>query len=308
MSDGAPEGAKGAHSALPQGWARSLPGRVVRDFGICVVFDAIVSAYARREVAGAQQLQSIARPAIFVANHSSHIDTPVLLRSLPGAWRRRTLVAAAADYFYANPLLAGAVALAFGTVPVQRRGGGAGGTDAIAGLARLLGDGWSLVVFAQGTRSRDGRIARLRAGAAMLAAEYRLPIVPVHIAGTRAAMPVGRRWPARPSGRGLRARHPVEVRFGEPIEVSDSDDSREVMERVRLFFEACGAETTPDRRLAARRAAAAAAEAKAAEAKAAEESPEHVVGAAADTAPVLEARQAPAGERGPAAVEAVEGV
>ena len=59
-------------------------------------------------------------PVVFVANHCSHVDTPVLLRSLPASWRRRTAVAAAADYFYSRRLLASAVSLAFGTVPLER--------------------------------------------------------------------------------------------------------------------------------------------------------------------------------------------
>ena len=42
----------------------------------------------------------VRRPSIFVANHSSHLDTPTILRAMPRKWRQRTAVAAAADYFY----------------------------------------------------------------------------------------------------------------------------------------------------------------------------------------------------------------
>jgi hypothetical protein len=63
----------------------------------------------------------------------------------------------------------------------------------------------------------------------------------------------------RPDGGGRWARHTIPVSFGAPIHVGPRDDRFEVMERVRLFMEACGADTTPDPRLAARRAAAAAA-------------------------------------------------
>jgi hypothetical protein len=60
----------------------------------------------------------------------------------------------------------------------------------------------------------------------------------------------------RPPGGGRLARHEIEVRFGAPIAVSPDDDRFEVMERVRLFMADCGAETTPDPKLAARRTAA----------------------------------------------------
>ncbi|MDW5598615.1 lysophospholipid acyltransferase family protein [Conexibacter stalactiti] len=238
-----------------QPWVRTAPARAARELIVCGVFDTIVRTYARREVSGAEQLDG---PAIFVANHCSHVDTPVLLRALPGPWRRRTAVAAAADYFYTRRSVGAAVSLAFCTVPLVRkgRGGEAGGGGGTAALGPLLADGWSLAVFAEGTRSRDGRVGRLHTGGAVLAAAHGLPIVPVHIDGTRAAMPIGRSWMVRPESGGRFARHDIRVRFGAPIEVSPEDDRFEVMERVRLFMAECGAETTPDPKLAARRAAA----------------------------------------------------
>ena len=61
---------------------------------------------------------------VFVANHASHMDTPALLRALPGKRRRRTAVAAAVDYFYTKRRNAVAASLVFGTVPVDRAGAG----------------------------------------------------------------------------------------------------------------------------------------------------------------------------------------
>jgi 1-acyl-sn-glycerol-3-phosphate acyltransferase len=48
-------------------------------------------------------------------------------------------------------------------------------------LDRLIGDGGSLLVFAEGTRSRDGRVGRLHSGAALLAAQHDLPVVPIYV-------------------------------------------------------------------------------------------------------------------------------
>ncbi len=218
-------------------WARTPPARAVRELSICGVFDAIVRTYARTEVSGREHLERLDSPVVFAANHCSHVDTPVLLRSLPGRWRRRTAVTAAADYFYANRLLAASVSLAFGTVPLERNGGNGG--DSLAALGTLIESGWSLVVFPEGTRSRDGHLGRLRQGAALLAARHDLPIVPIHISGTHAAMPIGRRWMVRPQGRGRFARHTITVRFGAPIAVEPSAAGRAgAMEAVRLFMEA----------------------------------------------------------------------
>jgi 1-acyl-sn-glycerol-3-phosphate acyltransferase len=232
-------------SDLDRPWSRTLPAGVARELLLCGVFDSIILTYSRHEVVGLEHLVHLGAPVIFVANHSSHVDTPALLISLPARWRRRTAVAAAADYFYNKRLLADAVSLAFGAVPLERRGRGLD-TDAIAHIGQLLDARWSLVVFAEGTRSRNGRVGRLRAGAAMLAAQHGVPIVPVHISGSRAAMPPGRRWMVRPEGRGRFARHTIRVSFGAPIRVAPGDDPLEAMERVRLFMAACGADTTPD--------------------------------------------------------------
>lgn len=243
-------------ASMDQPWARSLPARVAREGIICGVFGTIMATYSRRPVSGLEHLASLDGPVIFVANHCSHVDTPAVLRALPARWRRRTAVAAAADYFYASRLLGNTVSLAFNTVPLERRGGGVG-ADATAHVAALFADGWSLVVFAEGTRSRDGVVGRLRSGAAVLAAEHGVPIVPVHVRGTHEAMPLGGRWMVRPADGGRFARHDVPITFGAPIRVTAGDDRLEVMERVRLFMESCGAQTTVDPKLARRRVAAA---------------------------------------------------
>jgi 1-acyl-sn-glycerol-3-phosphate acyltransferase len=234
-------------------WSRTQPARAIRELLIRGVFGSIIHTYSRVAVTGLEWLDGIDAPAIFVANHCSHVDTPALLGSLPARWRRRTAVAAAADYFYVSRALANAVSLAFGTVPVER-GNGAAGIDH---LWSVLDGGWSLVMFAEGTRSRDGRMGPLRTGAAALAAARGVPIVPVHISGTHAAMPIGSRWMVRPPGGGRWARHAVSVTFGPPIAVHPPDDRAVVMERVRRFMEACGAETSPAPSQAAVGAAAA---------------------------------------------------
>jgi 1-acyl-sn-glycerol-3-phosphate acyltransferase len=198
--------------------------------------------YTRRRVAGREHLDDLTGPVIFVANHNSHMDTPVILRALPGRWRRRTAVAAAVDYFYDKRRKALSASLVFGTVPLDRSSGAGAGPGQTAHLDRLIDDGGSLLIFAEGTRSRDGRVRRLKSGAALLAAEHDLPIVPIYVAGTREAMPRGHHWMVFKAGR-PGPRHPIEIRFGKPIVPRAGERLSEVMERVRLFLAECGAET-----------------------------------------------------------------
>ena len=125
-------------------------------------------------------------------------------------------MAAAADYFYKNRLVAAAVSLVFNTVPIERRGGGMG-KNGSGHLDKLLDQGWNLLLFPEGTRTRDGGPGRVRRGAAVLAAAHNLSIVPIRVTGTRAAMPPGRLWPKRLHGKVFSRRHRIDVSFGEPI-------------------------------------------------------------------------------------------
>jgi 1-acyl-sn-glycerol-3-phosphate acyltransferase len=229
-------------------WARGAPAAAVREALLFGLWSPLIAGYTRASVHGREHLDEVDPPVIFVANHSSHVDTPVILRALPKPWRRRTAVAAAADYFYRVPFVGHAVTLAFNTVAVQRKGGGVV-PDAASQVGRLVHGGWSLVVYAEGTRSTDGTVGRLHSGAAVLAAEERLAIVPVYVSGTRAVMPKGRRWMRRAPGR---ERQEIAIHFGPAVRPREGEHRTDVMERVRQFFIACGADTTPDKRIAAR--------------------------------------------------------
>jgi Acyltransferase len=79
--------------------------------------------YTRRHLAGREHLDDLTGLVVFVANHNSQMDTPVILRALPSRWLRRTAVAAAADYFYYKRRNALSASLAFGTVPLERSSG-----------------------------------------------------------------------------------------------------------------------------------------------------------------------------------------
>jgi 1-acyl-sn-glycerol-3-phosphate acyltransferase len=223
-------------------WTRTRAASRLREFLICGVLGPLMDLYTRRRVTGHEHLDGLTGPVVFVANHNSHMDTPVILRALPGRWRRHTAVAAAADYFYDKRRKALSVSLAFGTVPLDRNSGAGVGPGQTAHLNRLIGDGGSLLIFAEGTRSRDGRVGRLRSGAALLAAEHDLPIVPIYLSGSGQAMPRGHRWMVFKAGR-PGPRHALEIRFGAPIAPRANERPSEMMERVRLFLAECGAET-----------------------------------------------------------------
>src|SRR5690242_8662038 len=223
-------------------WARCPPVRALREGLLNFGLGPMIDVYTKPTVHGREVFDSLVHPVVFVANHSSHLDTPTILRAMPMKWRQRTAVAAAADYFYKSRLTAYGVAVLLNTVPLARKGGGLA-DGATAHVDRLIEQRWNLLMFPEGTRSRNGEIGKLRSGAAVLAAQHGVAIVPIHVTGTHEAMPPGRNWPNRRPGRPFSRRHPVEIRFGAPIWPGEGEHRHDVMSRVRAFFE--GREVPP---------------------------------------------------------------
>src|SRR3954464_4329276 len=199
-------------AALDMPWARCAPARFARETILSGFFGPVMAWYVRRRIEGREVFSGARPPVVFVANHSSHMDTPAILRALPRAWRQRTAVAAAADYFYRKRWVAAAVSLLFSTVPISRKGGGMDDGSADH-LHRLLRQRWNLLLYPEGTRSRNGSRGKLHSGAAVLAAAHDAAILPIFVDGTGDAMPPGVSWPKR-----LRAGRvppqPTRIRFG----------------------------------------------------------------------------------------------
>jgi 1-acyl-sn-glycerol-3-phosphate acyltransferase len=207
-------------TVFPTAWARRRPARMLREVVQSAGLDPLLRSEVSPQVGGLDLLAGLAPPVLFVANHSSHLDTPLILCSLPDSWRRRTAVAAAADYFFDTWWKATGSAILFNTFPIERRGGSLSSTP-----GALLAQGWNVVVFPEGTRSPDGWTGRFRMGAAWLAVESGVPVVPVAIRGSYAAMPRGRGWP-------LPGRPPVSVRFGRPLSASEGESARGFAPRI----------------------------------------------------------------------------
>ncbi|MFF8035785.1 MULTISPECIES: lysophospholipid acyltransferase family protein [unclassified Streptomyces] len=217
---------------LPTAWARSAPARGLRTAVHRALLTPYVWACARPTVEGAEHLVPLTAPVVFVANHSSHLDTPLLFGALPPHIASRLVVGAAADYFFGSPLTGAATALVFNAFPVQRgaapgRTGRDGRGRAVRGAARrLLEEGWHVLLFPEGTRSRDGRLGAFGTGAARLCLQTSASAVPVALVGTHAVLPRGTRVP-------VRGAPPVSVRFGRPIRAVPGEGPPDFRDRMR---------------------------------------------------------------------------
>ncbi|MBV9485991.1 MAG: 1-acyl-sn-glycerol-3-phosphate acyltransferase [Frankiaceae bacterium] len=229
---------------FPTEWARSKPARVAREAILRGGLTPLVNRETAIEIDGLDIFDDLDGPVIIVANHTSHLDTALLLTTLPTKWQRRVTVGAAADYFFDAWWRAIGSALVFATFPIERHGQGLSDTP-----AKLLEDGWSIVMFPEGTRSPDGWTRRFRPGASALAKAHGVPIVPVGISGSYAAMPRGRNWP-KPG------RPPIQVRYGRPIRPLEDENTLALNGRVADAIGALLDEAKTDWYTAQRRAAA----------------------------------------------------
>jgi 1-acyl-sn-glycerol-3-phosphate acyltransferase len=203
-------------------WARTPAARAARHGIQRYGLRPLVWTETSPRVEGLDRLEPLRGPVVFVANHASHLDAPLVLCSLPPSWAARTAVGAAADYFFDAGWRAAATALAFNAFPVERHGGRGQGRTA----ADLVHEGWSLLLFPEGTRSADGWMGDFRHGTARLCVSLGVPAVPVAVRGSYAAMPRGRGWP-RPG------RLPVAVRFGRAVHPREDETTAAFGGRLR---------------------------------------------------------------------------
>ena len=215
-------------------WARRYPARVARAAILESVMRptmAVIASPARR---GLDRLDDVDGPVVFVANHHSHADTPLLLTSIPEPWRHRIVVGAAADYFFSNRVAGAVSALAIGAVPIERTKVGRKSAD----MARdLIDDGWSMLLYPEGGRSPDGWGQEFRGGAAYLAIRCNVPVVPIHLQGTGRILRKGRTLP-RPSR--------TTVTFGDPLTAGHDENARSFATRLQAAVAALGDEATSD--------------------------------------------------------------
>ena len=172
-------------------------------------------------VVGKKQLKDVPKAFVVIANHSSHLDAPLIMGALPRKQARYLAAGAAADYFFDVWWRRGLTALFFNAFPVDRSGSNPRSVSAKS----LLERGVPLLVFPEGTRSKTGEMGRFKPGAAALSSSTGAPILPIAIIGAHESHPRGSKWPR--SGR------PVGVVFGAPMLAAPEENPTEFMARVR---------------------------------------------------------------------------
>ena len=185
-------------------------------------------------IEGRENLKQLRGPAIFIGNHSSHLDSLVLLHSLPERYKRRLTFGGAADRWFLKGRKGYAKqgwynSLSLNTFPV-RRGAGSATLDY---PKWLIDRNWSVMIFPEGTRSSTGKMAKFKHGVSILALEKKVPVVPVYMEGLAAIRPKG----STSAGRG-----PVTVKIGSPIHFPEGTTVPEATHMMQKAMEALRAE------------------------------------------------------------------
>ena len=167
-------------------------------------------------VHGREHLRGFRGPALFIGNHTSHLDGSAMYLALPAGLRDKVFFGGAADRWF----LKGRKgirnqgwwnSLVYGSYPLKRGGGRA----ALDYSEWLIDQGCSLAIFPEGTRSSSGKMARFRHGPAILAVGKGIPVVPMYFDGLR---------DIRPKGTREMVPGPATVLIGEPIRFTPGTD------------------------------------------------------------------------------------
>jgi long-chain acyl-CoA synthetase len=207
-------------------WNRSLPVRAIRRASLPTWILPLGRLFARVTVEGLDNLRTIDGPVIFAANHQSHLDTPVILDSLPPALRYRVAPAMAKEFFkahfypeqfgrrawFTNSLNYYLAAFFFNAFPLPQRE--AGTRQTLRYIGDLIEDGYSILIFPEGRRTESGEVARFQPGIGMIAARLDVPVVPVRLDGLDRILHHTSHFPTRGRAR---------CAFGAPISLHGND-------------------------------------------------------------------------------------
>jgi len=176
----------------------SFPSRLLQGVGI-LVFRALVCFLYRCEVRRCGPLPPA--PVLFAANHRSFLD-PMLV----GMWVHDPISYFAKAELWRLPIVGFTLRL-MRSIPVERDNPG---MSSMKGAIERLRQRISVLIFPEGTRTRSGRVGRLRDGPALFARRAGVPIVPVYVHRTEKAWPRGRPLPTLGNAR-------IAICFGRPL-------------------------------------------------------------------------------------------
>ncbi len=228
--------------AVPR-WDRSRPVRWARTALSELLFWPLLRHYIELSVDGLENLQGLRWPVLFAANHNSHLDTPVIMASLPFAWRNRVAPAMMQERFRAyfdprghslkarwrNMIEYYLATCLFNAYPLPHEMTGV--RRALRFTGELVDHGSCPLVYPEGERSPDGTLKPFKNGIGLMAVRLRVPVVPIHHQGTFEIYSLHDRWPRTGA---------VHVRMGAVLRFTEGEDYQRATETIREAIEDLG--------------------------------------------------------------------
>lgn len=184
---------------------------------------SVFKVYCPLTVEGKENLPE--PPFLICSNHASHIDSTMLMTATGYPFQKIGLIAAK-DYFF-DQSHRFYLHFLMNLVPIARGTGARALKDSIVACRSFLeSGGYGLIIYPEGTRSTTGKMARFKEGAAILAHDLDIPLVPACVIGSDQTLPKGA-YMIRP--------RKLTVRFGKPLKVIDWLSFDEKSDRKAVF-------------------------------------------------------------------------
>ncbi len=174
------------------------------------------------EVRGRERFALVQQPCLIISNHNMHLDQAMLLRSMPPPFRRRVAIAAAASDIFGNRLRGFFASLLGNAFPFAKEGSGV--RDSLEYVAKMLGEGWNVLIFPEGRLTVIGPMQPFKSGTGLLAVETGVPVLPMRIDVLRPGFYEGK-WLPHPRAR-------VRVSIGEPVRFEPGTSYEEATARL----------------------------------------------------------------------------
>ncbi len=197
----------------------------------------LVSKYFQQiDIIHPDRLADLPDQLIIVANHTSHLDTPVIVNLLPKSIRSRLSVAGRYDYFFEEKsFIQKCISFAFthigGGFPLVRDFNDQehSVTESFSIAADIIDHGWSILIYPEGTRNSHDTLLPFKPGLGLIVQEFDLPILPIRLRGLNHILPKGASWPSGP--------HPVSISVGPLQRFKPSTEPTQISQKLQTLIE-----------------------------------------------------------------------
>jgi long-chain acyl-CoA synthetase len=218
-------------------WAMHFPVTLIRAIVYHLFLLPLTLIMCRVRTTGVERLAHVKGPVLFISNHVTDVDAGLILSALPVRWRSRLAIAMSGEYlrnwryppatmgWFARFEFRVLYVLAAGLFNVFSLPRESGFRQSFRYTGEAMDQGWSVLIFPEGTETKDGRMQPFRAGIGLLVSELEVPVVPIMLRGLF-ELKQRRQFFVRPGT--------VSVTFGEPIEFSAGETATEITKALEL--------------------------------------------------------------------------